>query len=158
MNHGLINKPKGPGATRRVWEIADEITGSSGRTARRKDVIDAYVSEGGNANTASTQYYYWKAAQEAEADGAGAPGELLGSVHLRVDREGRLTLPAEVVRALRLGEDGIVSIRVEDGELRMIAPKEAVRKVQGLLAKLKRPGESVVDDFLAERRAMWGED
>lgn len=163
MNYGMINRPKSQGATRRVWDLADEITSSSGRLARRRDVIDAYVAEGGNANTASTQFHYWKVAREADADVGQsvreqADGLTCTSKRLKIEPDGQLYLPADVLRKLGLGEDGIVLVRVEDGELRVSTPKVVARKMQGFLAHLKAPGESVVDDFLAERRSNWGED
>ena len=34
----------------------------------------------------------------------------------------------------------------------------AVRAVQTRMQKYKKPGESIVDRFLAERRALWGEE
>ena len=36
--------------------------------------------------------------------------------------------------------------------------KERVRYVQEAMRPYKRPGESVVDDFLADKRRMWGEE
>jgi hypothetical protein len=47
---------------------------------------------------------------------------------------------------------------VRDGELTLISRRAALRKVQDKMAKFKKAGESVVDEFLAERRAMWGEE
>lgn len=160
MNYGLVNKPKGPGATRRVWEIADAITARTGELARRKDVIDAFVAEGGNPNTASTQFHYWKVAQDdaADADRANPAPRSTVPQRLRIEADGRLTLPLDILRALHLDKDGAVSVWVEDAELHMTSPREAARKVMGLLAPLKREGESVVDEFLAERRAMWGDE
>ena len=35
---------------------------------------------------------------------------------------------------------------------------EAVRDFQARMRKYKKPGESIVDRFLAERRVLWGED
>ncbi len=52
-------RPKS-GATARVWDVADEITAQQGRLAQRREVIARIVSEGGNKNTASTQYQKWK--------------------------------------------------------------------------------------------------
>ena len=46
--------------TGRVWEIADEITREKGRPAKRREVIGRFTAENGNANTANTQYQYWK--------------------------------------------------------------------------------------------------
>ena len=77
---------------------------------------------------------------------------------LTVAPDGRLLIPAALREAMLLGPDGCVTVRVEAGELRVIAPLAAIRRVQAMAAKLKQPGESVVDEFLAERRAMWGEE
>lgn len=57
-----------------------------------------------------------------------------------------------------LDRDGRVTASVVDGELRVISPLAAVRQVQRMAQNYKKPGESVVDEFLAERRAMWGEE
>lgn len=51
-----------------------------------------------------------------------------------------------------------VSARVENGELRVISSTVAVQQVQARMLRYKKPGESVVDEFLAERRRLWGED
>ena len=77
---------------------------------------------------------------------------------LRIEADGRIILPQEVMNALNLGNDRTVSVWVEGAELHMVAPREALKKVHGLLAPLKREGESIVDEFLAERRAMWGDE
>lgn len=60
--------------------------------------------------------------------------------------------------AMVLGEDGHVTARVVWGELRLISRPAAIERMQAETAALKQPGESVVDQFLAERRAMWGEE
>ena len=57
-----------------------------------------------------------------------------------------------------LGEDGRVTARVEAGELRLVSPAVAVRQIQARMQKFRKPGESIVDQFLAERRALWGEE
>nr|WP_244441131.1 AbrB/MazE/SpoVT family DNA-binding domain-containing protein [Mesorhizobium sp. STM 4661] len=48
------------------------------------------------------------------------------------------------------GEDLI--LHVENGELRVRSWLQNLRRVQAELAALKKPGESVVDEFLKERR------
>ena len=54
--------------------------------------------------------------------------------------------------------DGRVTARVEAGELRVTSRRIAIRRMQRELSEYKSPGESVVDAFLAERRALWGEE
>jgi hypothetical protein len=50
--------------TKRVWEIADTMTGAAEVPARRRDVVLAALAEGIATNTAKTQYQWWKKARE----------------------------------------------------------------------------------------------
>ena len=61
-------------------------------------------------------------------------------------------------KAIALGDDGRVTARVEAGELRLVTPTVAVQQIQARMRNYKKPGESIVDQFLADRRAMWGEE
>ena len=60
--------------------------------------------------------------------------------------------------AMLLGDDGCVTARVEAGELRIVSPAVAVKQVQSRMRKYKKPGASIVDQFLKDRRTMWGEE
>ena len=155
-------RPRPGTRTGRVWEIADEITREQGRRAERHEVIDRYAAENGNRNTASTQYQYWKKHQDEPRNAAtSALPEKLRDVEpqpLKVSSDGRVLIPLEMREAMALGEDGRVTARVEGGELRLVSPAAAVQRVQARMQKLKTPGESTVDQFLAERRALWGEE
>jgi antitoxin PrlF len=155
-------RPGKGGATERVWQIADDLTRRHGRKARRKDVIDVYVAEGGNANTASTQYYYWSQAEDARRAGTDDRSPAAGvtkskqaaePVALQVDGSGRLVIPQELREAMLLGESGRVTARVVNGELRLISPEAALREMQARARKLLPAGGSVVDEFIAEKRA-----
>jgi hypothetical protein len=77
---------------------------------------------------------------------------------LWIAADGRLVVPQALRDAMLLDEDGRVTAYLADGELRLISPRAALRNIQSIAAKYKKPGESVVDSFLAERRAMWGEE
>jgi len=50
----------GKGATRRVWELGDELHAQLGRVPTRGEIIAAGQKEGLNAATISTQYAKWK--------------------------------------------------------------------------------------------------
>lgn len=63
-------RPSKGTVTRRVWEIADEISAKRKSVAPRSEVIDAAVSEGINANTANTQYGHWKRATHPGLSGS----------------------------------------------------------------------------------------
>lgn len=147
--------------TRRVWEIADAVTRETGHRAARRDVVERFVAENGNPNTANTQYQHWKAAFDAQGGSrqtsAGSEPRHVGPLSLKVSADGRVAIPQPVRAAMFLDEDGHVTARVVDGELRLVARGAAIQRMQNEARAYKNPGESVVDDFLRDRRAMWGE-
>ena len=77
---------------------------------------------------------------------------------VKVGLDGRILVPADLRRAAGIEPGKPVNLRVEDGRLVVEDPMVALRRLQDMLAPLKSPGVSIVDEFLAERRAMWGED
>ena len=72
----------------------------------------------------------------------------------RLDRSGRLVLPAAIRRELELREgDEVVFAAAEPGEVRLIPRRSAVRMAQALVRQ-SIPGErSLVDVLLSERSA-----
>ena len=46
-----------------------------------------------------------------------------------------------------------LTLRVEDGRIVVESWKSTIKRIQDMLAYLKVPGQSVVDEFLADRRA-----
>jgi antitoxin component of MazEF toxin-antitoxin module len=142
----------GAGKTRRVWDLADEISQQTGQKAQRNAVIAAYVAEGGNANTASTQYYYWSQAAEAPEPATVRSIHPPGPMRLRIDAQGRLTLPPDLLDHMQLGADGQVTVTLHDGELHLVTPQIALRKLQEMAQSLVGGNSTVVDDLIAERR------
>lgn len=55
-----IARPKNGSKTGRVWEIADSISGASGKPAERKPVFEACAKEGINPATTATQFGLWR--------------------------------------------------------------------------------------------------
>lgn len=145
--------------TRRVWEVADAITRERGRRAQRREVIERYAAEGGNPNTGNTQYQYWKTDYDARHV-TREPAESLadvGAQPLKIGPDGRVVIPAQMRTAMELGQDGHVTARVVKGELRLISRSTAIKRLQNESRARNTSGESVVDEFLAERRAMWND-
>lgn len=66
---------------------------------------------------------------------------------------GRLQVPADIRRALGLGDGDTVTMRVVDGELRVLPTKGAIERVRARLRPYLIPGTSMADELIAERRA-----
>ena len=71
---------------------------------------------------------------------------------VKLGEGGRFVIPAAMREEMGVkpGEDLI--LHVENGELRVRSWLQNLRRVQAELSALKKPGESVVDEFLEERR------
>ena len=155
------SRPRPGTRTGRVWEVADAITREKGHRASRREVVDRIAAENGNRATASTQYQHWKTSYEASFEESSAADEDMGNVErqsLTVGADGRLVIPREMRDAMLLEGDPLVTARVEAGELRVVSRRVAIRRMQREFRPLKRPGIDEVDAFLADRRAMWGEE
>lgn len=158
----MRKRPAAGTKTARVWDTADAITREMGRSATCREVRERYTAEGGNPNTANTQYSHWKADHDSRdasdaPEAPAAPGNVRRRP-LKVAPDGRLLIPADMRDAMQLGDGGHVVVHVVDGELRVLAQLVSIRKAQEFMRQFKRPGVSEVDEFLAERRAMWGEE
>lgn len=74
-------------------------------------------------------------------------------VQVKVGPDGRILIPAELRRAAGLQPGATVVVTLEGQSLTVETPLAQLRKVQALLAPLRRPGVSIVDELIAERRA-----
>lgn len=77
---------------------------------------------------------------------------------LRLGDGGRVVIPAAMREEMGVKPGDTLIADVKDGELRLISRRMALRQAQAKLSGYRKPGESVVEEFLAERRAMWGEE
>ena len=57
---------------------------------------------------------------------------------------------------MQLGTEGRVVATVEAGELRLVSQAVSIGRAQARLRRYRKPDESIVDQFLAERRGLWG--
>ena len=74
----------------------------------------------------------------------------------RVDENGRVVIPATFRKALGIKEGDEVVLRIRDDELRIIALKRRLERAQRLLRKHIKPGKSLVDELITERRQAAG--
>lgn len=151
----------------RIWEICDTLLRERGAVPSGREVVDRYVAEGGNEGTGFTQFSHWKRALSASGGDPEQVGGLAdapvafepqaeaqdGYFPLRVTADGSLFVPSALRDAMMLDPDGRVTAHVEDGELRIISPLAAIRRIQRIAQGHRKPGESVVDELIAERRA-----
>jgi AbrB family looped-hinge helix DNA binding protein len=73
---------------------------------------------------------------------------------LKIDSAGRVVIPAEMRAAMMVKPGDTVTAQIVDGEFRIVSPAVALKRVQAFARKWKaeHPGESVVDELIAERR------
>lgn len=76
--------------------------------------------------------------------------------NVKLSREGRVLIPAEVRADLGLREGMLLTLSVQDGEIRLFDRAQALRRARDIARKYKKPGESVVDELLRERRMEAG--
>lgn len=158
--HTVKRRPQAGSATARVWEIADELLRKTGAIPTGRQVVDIYVAEGYQESTGFTQYSHWKKAHQGHFKrGSGndrttqIDPSSIASMQLTIGVDGRVVIPADMRAAMRIGSDGRVMARVVDGELRVIAPGEAIRRVQKMVRSIVPGGVSLADELIAERRA-----
>lgn len=72
---------------------------------------------------------------------------------LAIDKEGRVSIPAELRSLLLAEKAGPLLAEVVDGELRLISPKAAIRKTKRLISEQDWGTDSAVDQLTFERRA-----
>ena len=70
----------------------------------------------------------------------------------RINESGRVVIPASFRKALGINAGDEVVLRLEDDELRITTMKHRIAEAQRLVRKYLKPGTSLVDELLAERR------
>ena len=72
---------------------------------------------------------------------------------IRINENGRVVIPAEFRKALGVGAGDEIVLRMEEGELRITTMKQRIACAQKLTRKYVKPGVSLADELIAERRA-----
>ena len=81
-----------------------------------------------------------------------ADTQLKHQVWTRVDKHGRIVIPAEFREQLELAPGTKVRVWVEDGEVRLMSSAESIRQIQEMAHRITGGKKGIVDDFIAERR------
>jgi AbrB family looped-hinge helix DNA binding protein len=74
------------------------------------------------------------------------------AILVRVAENGRLSIPAKQRKALGLEDGGLVSVRVEDGEIRIRTARTVMTELQQEAARIFAGTGTSTDDLLRERR------
>jgi len=70
----------------------------------------------------------------------------------RVNENGRVVIPAAFRKAMGINVGDEVVLRMEDNELRILSLKRRIERAQRLVRQHVKPGTSLVDELIAERR------
>jgi AbrB family looped-hinge helix DNA binding protein len=71
---------------------------------------------------------------------------------MRVNENGRVVIPASFRKRLGIRAGDEVLLQIQDDELRITTLKRNIERAQSLVRKHVKPGSSLVDELLAERR------
>lgn len=71
---------------------------------------------------------------------------------LRVNESGRVVIPASFRKALGINAGDEVVLRIEHDELRIMTIKSRVERAQRRVRGYVKPGRSLADELIAERR------
>jgi AbrB family looped-hinge helix DNA binding protein len=70
----------------------------------------------------------------------------------RVNENGRVVIPAAFRKAMGIKAGDEVVLRIEDNELRILTLKQRIERAQRLVRQHVKPGTSLVDELIADRR------
>jgi len=70
----------------------------------------------------------------------------------KIDKSGRIVLPAEVRNVLGVGEGDSVLVVQEGKAIEILTPQEALRQAQEYFVKLAPPGVSLAGELIQEHR------
>ena len=73
--------------------------------------------------------------------------------HIVMAENGRLVVPAPLRQQLGLGKGGKLVASIRDGALVLETYENAIKRVRDIAQSYVPPGESVVDELIADRRA-----
>src|SRR5882724_6194670 len=71
---------------------------------------------------------------------------------MRVNENGRVVIPASFRKRLGIRVGDEVVLQIQDDELRITTLKRNIERAQRLVRKHVKPGTSLVDELIAERR------
>lgn len=71
---------------------------------------------------------------------------------MRINENGRIVIPASYRKALGVKAGDEVILRIEDNELRITTMKRRLERARKRIRQYVKPGVSLADELIAERR------
>ena len=77
---------------------------------------------------------------------------MASEARLKINENGRVVIPAAFREALGIRAGDELVLRLEEDELRITTMKQRLERARKLVRKYVKPGRSLVDELIAERR------
>ena len=71
---------------------------------------------------------------------------------LRINENGRVVIPAAFRKALGIRAGDEIILRLDEDEVRITTLKKRIERAQAHARRYLKPGVSIVDEFIEERR------
>lgn len=73
-------------------------------------------------------------------------------LRVRMNENGRIVIPSHVRKALGIQPGDEVILELDEHEVRLTTLRQRIAKAQELVRRYVKPGTSLVDELIAERR------
>lgn len=73
-------------------------------------------------------------------------------ISAKINANGRIVIPAEMRKRMGVAPGDTVMLTEEDGVLRVQSHRSMIRQIQEEFRPFRKPGVSMVDELIAERR------
>jgi AbrB family looped-hinge helix DNA binding protein len=77
---------------------------------------------------------------------------IMKNLSSQVDKNGRIVLPSECRKELGVKPGDRVIILIEDGKVRLLSVKQAIKEAQEIVRSFVPEGVSLADELIRERR------
>ena len=77
---------------------------------------------------------------------------------VHMDRAGRVVVPVGIRKALNIRDEQELTITLEDDCIRLQTIDAGLRRIRGIARRKRKGNSSLVDEFIAERRAEAAQD
>jgi bifunctional DNA-binding transcriptional regulator/antitoxin component of YhaV-PrlF toxin-antitoxin module len=95
----------------------------------------------------------YKSAPDPQASGVDEAPAAPFHLQLQIGSDGRVLIPAELRRQMKIDASSRLTARIIDGELRLISPIAALDQLWRYVRENDKGTGSAVDELIAERRA-----